>query len=76
MDWKERISISAKVMRGVACIKGTRVPVYSIIGMLGAGDTREQILEAFSELKPPDIDAALAYAAWKLTEQEYQLVHA
>lgn len=76
MDWKDRISINPKIMRGVACIKGTRVPVYSIIGMLGAGDTNEQILEAFAELKTADIEAALSYAAWKLTEQEYQLVHA
>jgi uncharacterized protein (DUF433 family) len=76
MNQMDRISINPKIMRGVACIQGTRVPVYSIIGMLGAGDTKEQILEAFPELTAADIEAALAYAAWKLTEQEYQLVHA
>jgi uncharacterized protein (DUF433 family) len=44
--------------------------VFSIIGMLAHGHSREEILEGFPDLLPADIDAALAYAAWRLTEQE------
>lgn len=66
----ERISVDPAIMRGVACIKGTRVPVSSIIGMLAQGHSKEEILEGFPDLLSADIDAALAYAAWRLKEQE------
>lgn len=57
-------------MRGQACIKGTRVPVSSIIGMMSKGHSKERILEAYPELKSEDVDEALAYAAWRMREQE------
>lgn len=65
-----RILSDPKIMRGVPCVKGTRVTVSSILGMLAKGHSREQVLKAFPELKPEDLDAALAYAAWRMTEQE------
>ena len=57
-------------MRGQACITGTRIPVSAIIGMLAKGHSRERILEGYPELKAEDIDAALEYAAWRMSEQE------
>jgi uncharacterized protein (DUF433 family) len=66
----DRISVDPAIMRGKPCIKGTRVPVSSIIGMLGAGHTRQEILEGFPDLTPEDIEAALAYAAWRMSEEE------
>jgi uncharacterized protein (DUF433 family) len=70
----ERIVSDPKVMRGKPCIRGTRVPVASILGMLGAGHTRERILEGYPELTPEDIEAALSYAAWRMTESEANVV--
>ncbi len=59
----ERISIDAKVCHGQACIKGTRIPVHQIIGMLANGDTIDDLLEAYPSIKREDILACLEYAA-------------
>ncbi|MCC6572945.1 MAG: DUF433 domain-containing protein [Planctomycetes bacterium] len=69
----ERIAVDPAIMRGQPCIKGTRITVASILGMLGKGHTRERILKGYPDLKPEDIDEALAYASWRMTESE---VHA
>jgi uncharacterized protein (DUF433 family) len=59
----ERISIDPKICHGQACIKGTRIPVYQIIGMLANGDTIEELLKEYPSLERDDIKAALNYAA-------------
>ncbi|MCZ7605508.1 MAG: DUF433 domain-containing protein [Planctomycetota bacterium] len=69
----ERISVDPAIMRGRPCIRGTRIPVSTILGMLAKGHSRERILEGYPDLKPEDIDEALAYASWRMTESE---VHA
>jgi uncharacterized protein (DUF433 family) len=58
------------VMGGKACIRGMRVTVGTIVGLLAARRTREEILKAYPYLEPEDIDEALAYAAWRLEERE------
>ena len=63
------IFIDPKVCHGQACIKGTRIPVHQIIGMLANGDTIEELLEEYSSLKREDVLACLDYAAL-LTEEE------
>ena len=63
------ISIDPKVCHGQACIKGTRIPVRQIIGMLANGDTIEELSEEYPSLKREDILASLEYAAL-LTEEE------
>jgi uncharacterized protein (DUF433 family) len=45
-----------------------------ILGLLAVGQTHERILQAYPYLEPEDIDAALAYAAWRLEEREEALV--
>jgi len=65
----ERISIDAKICHGQACIKGTRIPVHQIVGMLAGGDTVEQLLQAYPTIKREDILACLSYAA-SLTEEQ------
>lgn len=57
-------------MRGKPCIKGTRIPVATILGILAKGHSRERVLEAYSELVEADIDEALSYASWRMTEAE------
>jgi uncharacterized protein (DUF433 family) len=61
-------------MGGKPCIRGLRVTVGMLLGLLAAGRTRERILEAYPYLEPEDIDAALAYAAWRMEEREESLV--
>ena len=58
----ERISLDPAVMGGKPCIRGLRVTVGVILGLLATGKTRERILQAYPYLEPEDIDAALVYA--------------
>jgi len=61
-------------MGGKACIRGLRVTVSTLVGLLAAQRTREEILHAYPYLEPADIDEALEYAAWRLEEREVPLV--
>ena len=70
----DRITHDPAVMGGKPCIRGLRVTVGTVLGLLAAGKLRERILEAYPYLEPQDIDAALAYAAWRLEEREEPLV--
>jgi uncharacterized protein (DUF433 family) len=63
-----RILIDPAVCHGQACIKGTRIPVHQIIGMLANGDTIEELLCEYPSLEREDILACLDYAAL-LTEE-------
>lgn len=60
---KSRISIDPKVCHGQACIRGTRIPVHLILGMLANGDTVEDLLREYPSLKRKDIQACFGYAA-------------
>jgi uncharacterized protein (DUF433 family) len=71
---KTRITHDPAVMGGKPCIRGLRVTVGTILGLLAAHVSRERILEAYPYLEPEDIDAALSYAAWRLEEREEALV--
>ena len=70
----DRITHNPDVMGGKPCIRGLRVTVGTIVGLLSTGATRERILHAYPYLEAEDIDAALAYAAWRLEEREESLV--
>ena len=71
-----RITLDPAVMGGKACIRGLRVTVGTVIGLLAAGRTREEILKSYPYLEPEDVDQALAYAAWPVEEREVDLVDA
>ena len=62
----ERITIDPDVMGGKACIRGLRVTVGTVVGLLAAGRSRDEILRAYPYLEQEDIDQSLAYAAWRL----------
>ena len=68
-----RITLDPAVMGGKACIRGLRVTVGTIVGLLAAGRAREEILKAYPYLEPQDIDQALGYAAWRVDEREVPL---
>jgi uncharacterized protein (DUF433 family) len=59
----DRITLDPHVMGGKPCIRGMRVTVGLIVGLVAAGHSREEILEAYPYLEVEDIDQALAYAA-------------
>ncbi len=72
----ERITLNPAVMGGKPCIRGLRVTVSTILGLMASGISRETILEEYPYLEAEDLDAALAYAAWRLEEREEPLVGA
>lgn len=68
-----RIICDPAVMGGKPCIRGMRVTVGMIVGLLAAGQRREEILKAYPYLEAQDIDESLAYAAWRVEEREAPL---
>lgn len=68
-----RITLDPSVMGGKACIRGLRVTVGNVLGLLAAGRSRQEILRAYPYLEAEDIDQALAYAAWRVEEREVPL---
>jgi len=69
-----RITHNPAVMGGKPCIRGLRVTVGTVVGLLAAGVSRERILAAYPYLEPGDLDEALAYAAWRPEEREEELL--
>ena len=64
-----RITVDPAVCTGKPCIRGLRFPVARLLGLLAAGESREEILAAYPYLESEDIDEALRYAA-SLAEDE------
>ena len=71
-NW-ERVTFDPAVMGGKPCLRGLRVTVGTIVGLIASGATRETILLAYPYLEPEDITAALSYAAWRAEERELSL---
>ena len=69
----DRITFDPSVMGGKACIRGMRVTAGTVVGLLAAGRSREEILQAYPYLEKEDIEQCLAYAAWRLEEREIPL---
>lgn len=70
----DRITLNPEVMGGKPCIRGMRVTVGTIVGLMAQGYTPETILKAYPYLEEEDIYQALAYASWRSEEQEVALV--
>ena len=68
-----RITRDSRTMGGKPCIRGMRVTVGAIVGLIAAGRTNEEILREYPYLEAEDIAQALAYAAWRAEEVEVQL---
>ena len=65
----ERITINPNQMDGLACIRGLRIPVTTVVGQLAAGRTHAEVLADFPDLEEADIYAALEYAAAAVQER-------
>jgi uncharacterized protein (DUF433 family) len=72
----ERITFDPQVMGGKPCIRGLRVTVGMIVGLVAAGHSTAEILKAYPYLEEGDIREALEYAAWRVEEVEAPLVYA
>ncbi|MEQ9410476.1 MAG: DUF433 domain-containing protein [Fuerstiella sp.] len=66
----DRITFDPAVMGGKPCVRGQRVTVGTVLGLLAAGRSRDEILRAYPYLESEDIDQCLAYAAWRMEERD------
>jgi uncharacterized protein (DUF433 family) len=73
MPQLDRITFDPNVMGGKPCIRGMRVTVGTIVGLIASGATRDEILADYPYLEAEDITAALSYAAWRAEEMEIPL---
>lgn len=69
----QRITRDAQVMGGKPCIRGLRVTVGTIVGLVASGHSDADILKAYPYLEEEDIREALSYAAWRVEEVEVPL---
>ena len=72
-DLLSRITHDPVVMGGRPCIRGMRVTVGAIVGLLAAGHSIEEVLAAYPYLERDDVHAALSFAAWRSEEVELPL---
>jgi uncharacterized protein (DUF433 family) len=72
MAWT-RITVDPAVMGGKPCIRGLRVTVGTVVGLIAAGHSYADILKAYPYLEEEDLREALAYAAWRTQEAELPL---
>ncbi|MCA9909773.1 MAG: DUF433 domain-containing protein [Anaerolineae bacterium] len=70
------ITFNPEVMGGKPCIRGMRVTVGMVVGLVAAGVSNAEILEAYPYFEAEDIQQALQYAAWRSQEVELSLVAA
>jgi uncharacterized protein (DUF433 family) len=69
----DRITINPKQMGGVPCIRGLRIPVATVVGMVADGMTADEIVAELPPLEVADVEAALRYAADAVLERELPL---
>ena len=69
-----RITFDPNIMGGKPCIRGMRVTVGTIMGLVAAGHTKDEILKLYPYLEAEDIDEALSYAAWRVEEIDVPIV--
>jgi uncharacterized protein (DUF433 family) len=69
-----RITVNPVQMGGVPCIRGLRIPVATVVGMVADGMKNEDILHAYPDLEADDIHEALRFAAESVRERELPLV--
>lgn len=68
----ERITRDYRIMGGRPWIRGMRVTVGTIVGLLAQGYSREAVLDAYPYLEPEDLAQALTYAAWRSLQESHR----
>jgi len=69
-----RITLDPEVMGGKPCVRGLRVTVGTVVGLVASGCSTREVLEMYPYLEEEDIWESLAYAAWRAAEIEIPLV--
>jgi uncharacterized protein (DUF433 family) len=69
-----RITVDPRQMGGVPCLRGLRIPVATVVGMVADGMSEDDILQAYPDLEREDIREALRYAAAAVQERELPLL--
>ena len=69
-----RITFNPEIMGGKPCIRGMRVTVGTVVGLMASGRTIPEILKAYPYLEEADIYEALSYAAWRVEEIDQQVL--
>ncbi|MDI9606704.1 MAG: DUF433 domain-containing protein [Atribacterota bacterium] len=69
MEKLDRITINPDVCLGQPTVRGTRITVSVILKMLAAGKSIQEVLEAYPELEAEDVQQAIKYAAWVVSDQ-------
>jgi uncharacterized protein (DUF433 family) len=75
MGWQDYIHSDPEVLLGKPVVKGTRLSVEFLLGLLAAGWTQEQILENYLTLTPEALRAAFAFAAESMQDESLYTVH-
>ena len=70
----QRVTVNPNQMGGMPCIRGLRIPVATVVGMVADSMTEPEILKAFPDLEREDIREALLYAAEAVRERELPLM--
>jgi len=68
-----RVTVRADQMNGVPCVRGLRIPVATVVGMVADGMSHAEILAAYPDLEDEDIREAMRYAAEAVRERELPL---
>ena len=76
MNWRERIVSDPAVLCGKPVIRGTRLAVEFLLGLLAEGWSTAQVLESYPQLKPADLQALFAYSFECVREDEFVTTHA
>lgn len=71
MNWKDRITVDAKVLVGKPIIRGTRISVELLMDRLADGWSTEQILESYPRITREDVLAAIAFVTEVFREEDY-----
>lgn len=69
----QRITVNPAVMTGLPCVRGMRIPVTTVLGLLASGATEREVLADYPDLEADDLKACLAYAAWLTRERDVEL---
>jgi uncharacterized protein (DUF433 family) len=72
----ERITVNPEIFGGKSIIRGKRLAVEHVLGMLAAGDNAETILKGYDWLEPEDIQACLLYAHKLVSHERIELLPA
>ena len=70
----ERITVNPAQMGGVPCVRGLRIPVATVVGLVAQGMTEARIVEEYPDLDVEDIRQALAFAAAAVDERQLPLL--